>query len=56
MQKKKKNTALITAAAAAALALGLMVAGTLLRMHTQDMHFWQAFSSFAADTFQAWKQ
>ncbi len=53
---KRKNTALIAAAIAAVLALGLMFAGTLLRMNTRDMRFAEAFCSFAADTFQAWKQ
>lgn len=51
MPKKGKNTALITVAIAAVLALVLLIAGTVLRMHTQELSFAEAFSSFAADTF-----
>lgn len=51
MPKKRKNTALITAAIAAVLVLVLLIAGTVLRMHTQNLSFAEAFSAFTADTF-----
>ena len=53
MGRKRQKAALITAAVAGVLALALVIAGTLLRMNTRGMDFWNALSSFLSDTFQA---
>ena len=55
MREKRKNTALITAFVAGILAVVLFIAGTVLRMNTQQVGFMEAFRSFTADIFQAWK-
>lgn len=52
-RKRRKETTLITVIAAAILVIVLLTAGTVLRMQTQGMGAWQAFSSFVRDTFSA---
>ena len=53
MGRKRGKTALITALIAGALALVLLIAGTLLRMNTHELGFGEAFCSFVSDTFHA---
>ena len=53
MGRKRGKTAFITALIAGALALVLLIAGTLLRMNTHELGFGEAFCSFVSDTFHA---
>ena len=48
---KKAPAALKSAAVAAVLAVILFIAGTLLRMYTDDLGFLDALAAFARDTF-----
>jgi len=53
MGRKRKSTALISVAVAGAAVVALLIAGTVLRMHTRNMDFMQALGSFVSDTFNA---
>ena len=50
--RRKSTRATVTALiVAGALVIALLIAGTILRMHTHDMSFAGAFKSFVSDTF-----
>ena len=51
MRRSGKKATLISLAVAGALVIALLIAGTILRMHTHDMSFAGAFKSFVSDTF-----
>jgi len=49
--KRKRQASLVSVAVAAVLIVALLMAGTLLRMHTREISFADAFSGFVSDTF-----
>lgn len=49
--KKSARALRISVIVAGALVIALMLAGTLLRMHTREMDFGAALASFMSDTF-----
>ena len=51
MRRKSKRETVTTLIVAGALVIALLLAGTILRMHTHDMSFAEAFKSFVSDTF-----
>lgn len=51
MQKRSGKKTLIIVCVLAAIVLLLLVAGTILRMHTHDLGFGEALVSFLSDTF-----
>ncbi len=52
MRRSGKKATLISLAVAGALVIALLIAGTILRMHTHDLGFVEAFASFVSDTFR----
>ena len=52
MRRKSTRATVITLIVAGALVIALLIAGTILRMHTHDMSFAEAFTSFVSDTFR----
>jgi len=53
MRRKSKKAAIVSIAVAAVLVVVLLIAGTVLRMHSRNLGFIQAFASFVKDTFLA---
>lgn len=51
MRRKSKRATVTTLIVAGALVIALLLAGTILRMHTHDLSFAGAFKSFVSDTF-----
>ena len=51
MRRKSTRATVTTLIIAGALVIALLIAGTILRMHTHDMSFAGAFKSFVSDTF-----
>lgn len=49
--KRKRPASVVSIAVAAVLIVVLLMAGTLLRMHTREIGFVDAFSGFVSDTF-----
>ena len=52
MRKRSTRATVTTLIVAGALVIALLIAGTILRMHTHDMSFARAFKSFVSDTFR----
>lgn len=52
MRKRSAKKTLIIVCVLAAAVLLMLVAGTVLRMHTHDMGFGEAMGSFLSDTFR----
>lgn len=52
MRKRGTKATAVTLIVAGALVVALLIAGTVLRMHTHELGFAEAFRSFASDTFR----
>ena len=52
MRRRSKRATVTTLIVAGALVIELLIAGTILRMHTHDLGFAGAFTSFVSDTFR----
>ena len=52
MRRKSTRATVTTLIIAGALVIALLIAGTILRMHTHDLGFVEAFASFVSDTFR----
>ncbi len=52
MRRRGTKATVTTLIVAGALVIVLLLAGTLMRMRTDDMRFAEAFASFVSDTFR----